>query len=198
MPTTLYNTSVVITGAWNPLIITPQWLRKYEVVAEAPEKAKRLLAEGPFAFEFENLHWASTHDRLAIASSQGVNCGVYAARILDLLPHTPVQAVGSNFQFTTPESDWPAGKLPRLGDLSLGSPSPLAIKQVRWDCAADIDSETMLNFAVAQTEKNIVVCSFNFHRNSENPQDVARFAKRWEDDYRKARGLLKDLFNISG
>jgi hypothetical protein len=196
MPTTLYNTNVVITGAWNPFIITPPWLRKHGVVAEDPEKAKRFLTEGPFAFEFENLRWAPFWDKLTIASAQGANCGTCAAKILELLLHTPVRAIGANFQFQTPVEEWPAGNLPKLGHLALGSTSPLAFKQVRWDCAADLDSETVLNFSLVQTEKNIV-CSFNFHRNSEDAKEAARFAKRWQDDYSKARELLKDLFGIS-
>ena len=197
MPTILYHTSVVITGAWNPFIITPPWLRKVGVVAEDPGKAKRLLAEGPFAFEFEHLRWAPFWDKLGIASAEGANCGICAANILELLPHTPIQAIGANFLFKTPMEEWPAGNLPKLGHLGLGSTSPMAFKQVRWDGTADLDSETVLNFSLAQTEDNII-CSFNFHRNSEDANEAARFARRWDEDCGKARGLLKDLFGISG
>ena len=195
MAAQLDHTSAVVRGFWNPFIITPDWLRKCGVVEGTLEPKPLPASEAPFAFELGALRWEPGPDRLAIISTRGENCGLYAKRVLDHLPHTPIQAIGINFVYKAVIEAWPAQHLPRIGEVSLGRHGPLNLKQVRWVGLAELDADTILNLTVSQAPRE-VICSFNFHRNVDDARKAAELASKWSDDRDQAARLLRNLFGV--
>ena len=104
------KTTVVIAGSFNPAILSPQWMGKNvfdpPVVGDFPvEVMTQVLGAGtPTRFNAPGLSYSPSFQGLTLylegldsAGCQRV-CDM-AARILNLLPHTPVTAVGFNFGF---------------------------------------------------------------------------------------------------
>src|SRR3954465_5160936 len=121
VPAILEQAQTVAIGAFNPYVITPAWLVKYSICTRDEEVNVRMvpLGEGA-AFEFGPIQWQIDGQRLSVSSAdRNVDCGNLVSRVLDLLPHTPVQAMGHNFQFTATKEEWGGRSEPRLGGLGL-------------------------------------------------------------------------------
>jgi hypothetical protein len=111
MQPTMEKTTLVLAGAFNPAILTPAWVAKnaldqpemgdFPVAVMAPISS---IAQLP-RFTFAGLSFSPSFQSLTFylqgldaAGSKKV-CDV-AARILQLLPHTPVTGLGFNFGFS--------------------------------------------------------------------------------------------------
>lgn len=96
----------VLVGNLNPAILSPQWVAdkvfkqkaiktKIEFTAALPQAIGAPL--GPPRFSAQGIIWQPTNNRLEVhATDPEVDPGDFAAKVLDLLPHTPVRAVGNN------------------------------------------------------------------------------------------------------
>jgi hypothetical protein len=99
----------VIVGRWNPAILQPAWLSKHVFGVEKPGELQfvtefSIETFGPPRFSANGLQFVSTFERLSISPNsiepEKLKATEDAARkILDALQHTPVQAVGVNFEF---------------------------------------------------------------------------------------------------
>lgn len=97
---------VVIMGAWNPKIFTPFWLRS-QGITESEEVELELTfgaADYKFLMKFDGmiLSISDTHLVLRLAEwnqEKLVSLEAVALKILDRLRHTPLKAVGANFDF---------------------------------------------------------------------------------------------------
>jgi hypothetical protein len=105
------KTTLVLAGAFNPAILTPQWIGKHALDPPVGENfpvqmLAPIISGGAFQmprFSFGDLSYSPTYQSVTFyvedeARAQRV-CDV-AARILGLLPHTPILGLGINFGFT--------------------------------------------------------------------------------------------------
>lgn len=206
MPVTLELAQTVAIGAFNPYVITPAWLVKYEICTRDEEVNVRMVPLGEGAsFIFGTVEWQVDSQKLSVSSpTQSLDCGNLVSLVLDLLPHTPVRAVGHNFHFTAPKAEWQDRPSPRLGERGMEELD--GAEQVRWSGAFrrnDARLEVTLAFEV-----ELVAILFNYHRNIDlemaseapNPQSqiaqARQAAKEFQTDFRHSRGLLKSLFKM--
>ena len=111
MQSVAQKTTVVIAGAFNPSIIIPPWIAKnvldvptgqnFPVQVLAPITG---IAQLP-RFTFAGLSFSPSFQNLTFYLEDLDDAGCHkvcdaAARILELLPHTPVTGLGFNFGFT--------------------------------------------------------------------------------------------------
>ncbi len=87
------------------------------------------------AFTIGALEWEVDYRRLMVSSpsiyiKEKETCGDKAAKVMKLLCHTPVEAVGHNFHFSCDLKDWTENALPQLGSRSVRD-FPDA-RQFRW------------------------------------------------------------------
>lgn len=97
---------VVIVGAWNPKIFTPFWLRS-QGITESEEVELELTfgaADYKFLMKFDGiiLSISDTHLVLRLTEWEQQKLSSLekvALKILDQLRHTPLKAIGTNFDF---------------------------------------------------------------------------------------------------
>jgi hypothetical protein len=203
---TLEQVQTVAIGAFNPYVITPGWLVKFGICTREEEVNVRMvpLGEGS-AFEFGPVQWQVDGQRLSVSSAdRDVDCGLLVSRVLSLLPHTPVQAMGHNFQFTATKAEWEERPEPRLGGKGLEELE--GAEQVRWSGVFRKD-DARLEITLAY-ESGLVAVLFNFHRNmnleiaSSAPTPEAQIAQareaavRFRADFDHSRELLRSIFEM--
>jgi len=202
MPIELQQTSIVMLGSWNPAIISPAWLYTQAVVAKLPPETQFGFQplNRSIRFELAGMSWEASDSRLAITCSAMKNCGTYAAKVLNLLRHTPIQAVGTNFVFQSALDDWPRGDIAGIRDLT--SPHEMAkliFPQVVWQASSHIDSDTVLKLTATRNEtagETSVVVSFNLHRNCNDAMKARRFVRLWRRDRDTVLDILKREFKV--
>jgi hypothetical protein len=206
VPTTLEQAETVAIGAFNPYIITPGWLVKYGIRERDEELSVRMVPLGEGAsFQLGDVRWRVDGQRLSVSTAdRDVDCGRFVSEVLSLLPHTPVLAIGHNFQFTATRSEWGDRPEPRLGQKRLEDFE--GAEQVRWSSvfrAGDARVEVTLAH-----EPGLVAVLFNFHRGmnlelagaATTPDGQIAQAREaatcFRADFDHARGLLKSLFDV--
>jgi len=104
------SASIVLRGIWNPAILGPDWLAKYAFGKKENEQVAVTIEyptvpDLPLRINMENMLIMPGRSRVIIAVPGAVNDAelnrveVVSQAILAQLPHTPMQAVGQNFEF---------------------------------------------------------------------------------------------------
>ena len=208
MALTLELAQTVAIGAFNPYVITPEWLVRFGICtqAEGEEINIRLVAIGDgAAFRFGTVDWQVDNQRLSVSTgARDFDCGRAVARVLELLPHTPVQAVGNNFHFSATKEDWAARPSPTLGRLHLDDIE--GAEQVRWAGVlrrGDAKIEATLAY-----EQDAVAILFNHHRTmnlemvrratraEEQVAEARSAAEKFREDFGLSRELLRSYFEM--
>jgi hypothetical protein len=100
----VFQSSVVCVGAFNPPIVTPEWLNRHKLIgdedADRSRKSPSLLIT-PQVAQFESL-WFGLQilENQFTATSKGVVTPAFkdlVVGVLTLLPQTPITAMGMNF-----------------------------------------------------------------------------------------------------
>ena len=196
----------VAIGAFNPYIVTPGWLVRYGFYGQIGVVNIQLVPIGEgAAFTFGSTRWQVDNQRLSVSSSdRNVDCGGLVSRVLQLLPHTPVGAVGHNFHFVTTKEDWAVRPTPRLGSRSLFDLEDA--EQERWVGAFRRDGVRIE--ATLACEVDAVAVLFNHHRTmnlermfeaktaEEQIQPAIAAAQLFQADFAVSRSLLRSLFEM--
>ena len=208
MALTLELAQTVAIGAFNPYVITPEWLVRFRICAqgEGDEVNIRLVVIGEgAAFRFGAVDWQVDNQRLSVSTgTQDFDCGGAVSSVLKLLPHTPVHAVGNNFHFSATKQDWGTRPAPSLGKLQLDDIE--GAEQVRWAGAlrrGDAKIEATLAY-----EHEAVAILFNHHRTmnlgrvrlatkpEEQVAEARSAAERFRGDFDLSRELLRSYFEM--
>jgi hypothetical protein len=196
VPLTLELAQTVVVGAFNPYVITPDWLVRFGFYREDEGVNVRLVPLGQgAAFEVGCVEWQVDNQRLSVASSErSEDCGGTVSRVLSLLPHTPVQALGHNFHFSATREEWGGRPAPMLGGRGLQDFTDA--EQVRWVGAFRLD-ETRIEATLAY-EMDAVAILLNHHRTMD--LERARRARTAEEQVAQARGAaekFREDFEVS-
>lgn len=101
------SANIVLAGFWNPSILLPDWIAKNVFGTQEPEPVEMQLSpvlNQPPRYRLRDMTFVPAYDRLMIfphslEQQRLEDCESRAICILDLLPHTPIRAVGINFEF---------------------------------------------------------------------------------------------------
>jgi hypothetical protein len=177
--------NVFVTGRWNALIFTPAWI-KANLFDNAdipvsmawplgdPTASMRLTCGGVSIFPSSQALDIQTAD---ISKPGMIKAGEITAKILHLLPHTPIGALGVNFRFSE------KNPLPALEAL-FGFADAAKIPTEKYTLAGTqisrsftTDSDVVLNLSVSRLV-NEMVFEFNFHTQS---SDIEILSKRMSE-----------------
>lgn len=197
MPVELDQCSCVVLGMWNPGIITPKWLKQEKILPKIPKEGT--LGFQPLSrairFELDEMIWEISDSRLSVTSKTCKNCGRVVAEVLKILPHTPLQAIGTNFVYKGSVDAWKSDLVPKMCSLRLTDGKPKGLAQVTWGGVLDLDKNTLMNLSVTNGAAGVIV-AFNLHRNCSTATTASEFAVRWESDLKTVTEILRNEFGV--
>ena len=159
--------TVVLAGAWNTQIFQPDWVARQIFGAESVElqialtpsvlNLRYIAADATLVVHGERLIFGAKHP-----TKEGLSaCELYANKVIELLPHTPISAIGVNFAFM---QDAPSDEFVRIFDLVDNGPlsdADMIITSSQINRAFRIGNATLnLQLSLDGARLN---CLFNFH-----------------------------------
>lgn len=198
----LIHSNIVLLGGFNPHIIEPTWLSRHGVVAEKSDEFMTEIQFGPRAsqtmrFNLDGLAWEVTLERVLVGSDKVSSPAQWLIRLLDLLPHTPVRAVGINFKLQCDRAEWPI-ELPALPGQQAADSLIGEIKTSTAVTRAQLHDGTQVNLTLHATQSTVTLDA-NFHRGLGNsdamlPIDMAKKAMlEFEGDWSRLREIVTKM-----
>lgn len=197
------NWSLVLVGAWNTAILTPDWLTK-QLGASGPIQIEFPIGNPlmPLRYTLNGVHLVVTREHVVLAPSADdpVILGrmeSYCKSILTVLTHTPVTAIGINFAFLeeAPPDDlkrlFRASDLPRINDANFVVEGTEIKRRLR------LPQDGILNLSLQQTDGAQVVLNLNFHRDVDGASAAAAYLDNRVTKYRTlATTFLRDAYEL--
>lgn len=185
---------VFIRGNFNPHILSPEWLANQGIwVPDSVRFGMGVLREG-IQFRSPSVEWLIDTEGLVVSSLEE-NCGELAAKVMESLPHTPITAVGNNFNYVGKVTNWsnsPLKPLLGLDQQSFGSGLPL--EESVWTGTLRYEqTQVVVTVALGANDDDSVF--FNFHRPALRSMGTAiQAARQFSADQETSRVLLSKLF----
>lgn len=157
--------NIIIAGAWNRRLFSPEWVGRWIFDGKPIDVEIPLMLGGPFKFIHDGLELYPDSDRLIIIPKNLEDSSLSAAekvsiKILDLLPHTPIAALGLNFAFLE-ESLNDRLKIFSLLDDPLLAGNSLEIIETQIRRLLKFESK-ICNLSIVRKPESIII-DFNFH-----------------------------------
>ncbi len=186
-----------LLGALNPGILRPDWLAQQGVIP-GPEADLRVElgaheAVPRRAFETSLYVWAVDSRRLIVTGkSSDADPGEFVAAVSDKLEHTPVQAIGNNFQF---EASPEIGKSVWRRCYKVQLPEAISARLLSHELAHKFEhNSAIVSLKHVVKDGAVKAIDFNFHRPVATSEAAAVAAREWPADRRVAESLMVELF----
>jgi len=209
------ETTLVIAGAWNPAILSPEWFMRHGLGLALPaqgEAGPRVQAAVPTGmglvfdmprFTIEGITYVARPDALVLAPETNAAAALdrlqeVARGVLSQLRHTPIGGYGQNFEFKDAEPD------PDLLGAFTAANEPLAQNTLGWevDRTALATSYRSGNRIVNITrqysaQSNELTVKFNFHYAASSVAaclELVAEAHSMAANYRTARDMVAEVY----
>ncbi|MCR9211896.1 MAG: hypothetical protein NXI28_27060 [bacterium] len=196
----LAQVSAVAVGAINTSIIHPAWLAEVGLLddsslasIELDLQQPGLRLTGPPDFG----KWLIRPDRLTVETENaGVRPGSKVAKILELLPWTPVVAVGLNYRFAGPPSA--AGKLAEIGFPTNFVVPGYSVPQRGLHVALSKEGEVTVRHLQLSLVEDELQLHVNFHTDTKklDTQQTVKTLKRCDDGLAEIREIVQASLGI--
>lgn len=187
----LENANTLARGHFNPHIITPEWLHDHKVWQDdAFEINFGALSRG-ITFHAKDLEWQVDFDHLIVTSASH-DCGSLVAEVIELLPHTPVRAIGNNFNYSCSAADWANRPVPMLGRLGPNEFSEVGdCDQVRWVGVFSKDRVRIeITVTIGQAAVAVII---NHHRATHNSEAALDASRKFNHDRDVSEKLIETI-----
>lgn len=198
--------NVIVVGAWNPAIFSPEWAKEHlaqdktlDVILAIPmpltSRPPRLTVEGVNLYPSEA---ALMVDCVEYNDAAIDACASKFQKVAELLPHTPVNAVGINFRFWGDLDDSEElANLFTFSDAGKIDSAKFCLSGALIKRAFKLSDSTILNLSLDTSFGNLRV-EFNFHTDIRLISEAA--VKTSSEQIRMARDkallFLHDVYGI--
>jgi hypothetical protein len=193
MPLALSSRNIVVAGEFNRAIIQPKWLIDRKILPVGPiEMLVSDRPDMPRVFNFGGYHWEVGISRLMLRPTDPANDpGVLVGTILEILPHTPVSAIGHNFLFHAEQRI--QNLEPHLGSRSSRSFVPALGTEIgRSDFVLVASTSERARLTVKVTdEQSGTKVDLNFHTDTPSHDDVLTTASQGAELRRRADEIIR-------
>ena len=180
--------TLVIAGAWNPAIVTPQWIggnvlglprdKDFKVNVQLPVQGLSFVPR--YAFEDLTIHAQPDSLVFALDASrpEQVNKSfATAAGILGLLQHTPVAGIGINFSYALDAADGPMTAAFKTGETvgGLSDDANYSVLQQNYKLGLKL-SDHILNLEVTKVMQELKL-ALNHHFDCSSATKAAEILK---------------------
>lgn len=202
------TTTLVLVGIWNPAILNPEWLVRHAFKKDAQDVPVTLefatFPGLPPRLTLEGIVIQPGRSRVVIVVPNDAgeadinNVEAIASAILRELPHTPMQAVGQNFEFV---ENNPTPEQLNIFDSSddLSDAFDFAFNQISQQVVSSIQFEgRTLNITRTVLDGKLTL-KFNFHYNVTSAEDaVDKIATnhKFVENYRYALRIINSLYGV--
>lgn len=196
------NFTIVVLGSWNVSIFSPGWIGKSIFDEKTVTLEVGIGAELPRRLTVDDVIVIPQSSRLMVTPNildnktlirmEGAVC-----KILELLSHTPVSAVGVNFGFRVKPLTDSFSNIPALLAEELASEGlSIESREIKWTVGYESTRKTILNLSV-QIGTDEALIKFNFHSDTENTGKAIESIKDKVIGYRdKAFSVLVNVFRV--
>jgi hypothetical protein len=199
--------SIVIAGAWNIRLFTPDWLSQNILKHEGSSGFQIEMGIGTgirsWRFIAGDFIFSPGEDKFIFSVKSATlenlkECEMYAQRLLELLPHTPIAGIGINLCFT---SDEPSAKLTKLFDLSDNKDvSSCSLQFDECTIARSFkvpNSNQRMNASISLVNK-VVELDFNHHVAANTAQEGIGFLTGTKviEAFERTSTFLKDVYEM--
>lgn len=188
-------TSLVVAGAWNPAILSPEWVGRWGLKLEGPVSAKVSLPAfdaGIFSspkFTINDFEYSSRPDALLVLfpETRAEKFGPAEQttyNLLEALPHTPISGLGHNFEMIdeNPDSDRLAVFSNANSDLFDKVPAEFSITKTSISSSlTSSDGRVVIN-VTREVDSGVLALKFNFHHPITTAKQALQILKG-EDGY---------------
>lgn len=198
------NWSLVLLGAWNTAIVTPDWLTKHaglsgQVQIEFPVGNPLL----PIRYTLpQGIRLVALQDRLILAPQTVTDEDLAAVeglarKVLEILTHTPVTAIGVNFEFAEDNPPEDLKSLFKVADSSRLAAADFVVEGSEIRRRLRQGADVALNLALRQVGAPLTTVMLNFHRDVDSAQTAAAYLSGRFVKYRDlAVRLLRDVYQL--
>lgn len=186
LPGTPVDWNIVIAGAWNVAILTPEGVarRLFNLEPGTPVEVQVAVDVGaPIRVRHENIIVQPSPTSLVITPQDPTpevlaNSVTIATRALTSLPETPMSAAGLNLRFLfdqIPDSLIEVGKSvidDKLPDAGFEIVEKMLKRRIVWQ-------DGVLNLEISEREDSSGLVVFNYHKNSNSPTEL----NEWLDSH---------------
>jgi hypothetical protein len=191
----LVKAATVALGAFNPAIPTPHWLAQQGILEHGTFELGTVLTQTGVATRFRRgkLVWMVTLDRLLVETADDGERErplALTTEILKALPHTPIRAIGVNFDFVLGEpSDAVQTMLQGIDFGALpGTRAETDVSLVQADAATGTQVKLQLINSKGETR-----AAFNFHSDLPSAAAAIKYLEGASKFYDEARTITARL-----
>ncbi|REK43360.1 MAG: hypothetical protein DWQ46_11545 [Planctomycetota bacterium] len=186
----LESAHITLFGNFNPYLISPEWLDEQEIWnARDVKLALGAVKSDGVLFNGEGTEWFVSSDRLVIASTV-LDCGEMALKVLKELPHTPMTAVGANFEFqdNTDERTYPVFEAIRET-----IPTKVNPQLLRWGVVLH-EGGARIEVMLIQGDHGTTL-AFNHNRTTASHADACKAVSLFSEDHDRSVSLMKQFLS---
>lgn len=172
--------SIVLAGAWNRRIFSPNWLKENKITEQeqigiaVPINNPTL----PIRVDFDDIYMHISDDRLIFSPKECTNDNITkihsaAKKILETLPHTPLIATGINFQFQEDICPEKMKKTFNINDSFSEAAGDILNLEIKRSFKHSVG---VLNFTVSgPIDLSVITIDYNFHKDVEKTEQAISF-----------------------
>ncbi|NOY53099.1 MAG: hypothetical protein GXP58_05690 [Deltaproteobacteria bacterium] len=195
--------NVVVPGAWNIAILTPEGIAKRLFQLESNKLVEiqvPLEQQAPIRVVYNDITVVPSNSRLVIAPNDPTPDGLDKAASICIqgiqsLPETPMNAAGINLRFkidSLPEELLELLTMSldeKLSDANYSIVGKVMKRSITWN-------EGILNIEIHQSEDISGFLLFNFHRSSTKVEELTTWLSRSSGMITLTKELLNSMFNL--
>lgn len=199
----LENWTIVLAGAWNVRVFSPEWVGR-RLLDGRPMSIEVPIGPAPLHFRYtaDGLNLLPSSDRLIIGVHKAdlvslQKAEATAKKALELLPHTPISALGINLGFDDQEPNEHLRALFRMPDLDPLSGFGCKVKRTAIERSLEVEG-TILNVTHLLDAEGRAEVLFNFHHDATTAEIAGNLLDdRAEKCLKLARDFMSKVYECS-
>ena len=189
------RTNIVVVGRWNRFILNPEWISKtlFETENLQVEFSFDLLL--PPRYTSDSIRLTTLDDRIMItplsySNDSMLNAEKITLKLISLLPHTPLTAIGFNFGYQY--DDFHINRIIEFKD-TLDQSFDASYNKVSFKRSYNIN-DCVVNIEQTAAENNVNV-DFNYHYNSTYfKNDLSKLEGKMIEFKSKSELIMKNTY----